>query len=81
MGAGFAGSYTYWSGLSERGADATRLPSPIAEFAFPAECRKYLVLRARTRGQSSSSRHWLAPITKSFTGLGWEKSLAMFLKR
>src|SRR5437660_12656659 len=58
-----------------------RAPSPRDELAFPSECRKYLVVRARARGQSSSSRHWLVPITKSLTGLGCEKSLAKFLNR
>ena len=45
-----------------------RTPSPVKEFALPPECKKYFVSRAWRKGQSCSSRHWLAPITKSFTG-------------
>ena len=39
-----------------------------AELPRLVECRKYLVLCARASGQSSSSRHLLAPITKILTG-------------
>lgn len=48
---------------------------------FPPECRKYLLLWARARGQSSSSRHSFLPITKILTGFSFAKRFWAPLRR
>jgi len=62
------------------GGAVERLPSPGRELALLASEGNTWWSCARASGQSSSSRHWLAPMTKNFYRLA-ENSFCTPLKR